>query len=281
MRKVFKREHLIMRLLAAVLLLSATTGLAGYASARPPLEDTGKDLYRRIAAEEARRNGVPVEMVDAVMAVESAYDPGARGDVGEVGLMQVLPSTAAMMGFGGTLEALSRPEVNIAYGARYLAQAWRAAGGDICTAVMKYRAGHGETRFSQRSVDYCVRVRAKLAAAGFQVTGSVPEPTFGVSPAGKKTKLGSGRIRVRFSAAGLVRENAPAQGVSGGAIAAYCRRVGGGETRVASCMTNEAGARRWVHRQSGNRQALYRCTRTLHPAKSGYVALRGCLLAKK
>jgi hypothetical protein len=276
-----------MRLLAAVLLLFATTGLGGYALARPPLEDTGKDLYRRIAAEEARRNGVPVEMVDAVMAVESAYDPGARGDVGEVGLMQVLPSTAAMMGFGGTLDALSRPQVNIAYGARYLAQAWRLAGGDICTAVMKYRAGHGETRFSQRSVDYCVRVRAKLAAAGFPVAGRVPEPTFGlelpapgVAGPGKKTKLKNGRIRVRFSAAGLVSESAPAQGGSGGAIAAYCRRVGGGEKRVGSCMANEAGARLWVRRQSVDRQALYRCTRTLHPAKSGYVALRGCLLAQ-
>jgi len=257
----------------------AGLGLFHEADARPP-EETGKDLYRSIALEEAKRNGVPFEMVDAVMAVESAYDPAARGDAGEVGLMQVLPSTAAMLGFEGSREALGSPQVNIAYGARYLARAWRLAGGDICTAVMKYRAGHGETRFSQRSVDYCIRVRAKLKAAGFPVTGSIPEPTFGLSDDPrpslgpiKKIKLKNGRIRVRFSAAGLVNKTA-----SDGSIAGYCRGVGGGAKRIASCMANETGARRWV-RQAFDAQKLYRCTRTLHPSKSGYVAIRGCMLA--
>jgi len=64
---------------------------------------------------------------------------------------------------------------------------------------MKYRAGHGETRFSVRSVDYCLRVRARLKRAGFQVTGRVPKPTLGF---GQVTKLPSGRIRVRFPATG-------------------------------------------------------------------------------
>lgn len=272
-----------MRCLAVILSLSTTIGLAGLALARPLLEETGKDLYRRLAGEEARRNGVPFEIVDAVMAVESAYDPGARGEVGEVGLMQVLPSTAAMMGFDGNAETLGRPEVNIAYGTRYLAEAWRLAGGDICAAVMKYRAGHGEARFSPRSVDYCIRIRAKLSAAGFPVTGRVPEPTLGfgmpapgVGP-GKETELKSGRS----SAAGGVRENASAEPSSAGPITAYCRRMGGGAKRVAACMANEAGARRWVQQQSANRQALYRCTHMLHPSKSGYIALRGCLLAQE
>jgi hypothetical protein len=48
---------------------------------------------------------------------------------------------------------------------------------------MKYRAGHGETRFSFLSVEYCMRVRAHLAAAGVPISGSVPRPTFG-SPGG-------------------------------------------------------------------------------------------------
>jgi hypothetical protein len=61
----------------------------------------------------------------------------------------------------------------------YLARAWRLAGGDLCTAVMKYRAGHGETRFSFLSVNYCVAVRGKLLARGYPLTGSVPVATFG------------------------------------------------------------------------------------------------------
>ncbi|MGT2504613.1 hypothetical protein ACVOMS_34935 [Bradyrhizobium guangxiense] len=67
----------------------------------------------------------------------------------------------------------------------YLAQAWAKAGGDLCTALMKYRAGHGETRFSQLSVDYCIKARARLAAKGYPVTGSVPVATFGF-PSGRR-----------------------------------------------------------------------------------------------
>nr|WP_296526471.1 transglycosylase SLT domain-containing protein [Rhodoplanes sp.] len=139
----------------------------------------GAGIYRPIIEEEARRAGLPAEIAEAVMGVESSYNPATLGAAGEIGLMQVLPSTARMMGFSGPIEALAVPETNIHYGVRYLAQAWRLAGGDLCTAVMKYRAGHGERRFSHRSVAYCLNVRARLAARGFAVYGAVPVATFG------------------------------------------------------------------------------------------------------
>jgi soluble lytic murein transglycosylase-like protein len=37
-----------------------------------------------------------------VAFAESGYDPNAIGTAGEVGIMQVMPSTAAMLGFNGT-----------------------------------------------------------------------------------------------------------------------------------------------------------------------------------
>ncbi|WP_425249010.1 lytic transglycosylase domain-containing protein [Bradyrhizobium huanghuaihaiense] len=135
--------------------------------------------YRALIEKEAAQVGLAPEIAEAVMAVESGYDPGAIGGVGEIGLMQILPSTARMLGFAGTLADLAVPETNIHYGVVYLAKAWRLAGGDLCTAAMKYRAGHGETRFSFLSVNYCMAVRSKLAARGFRVTGSIPVPTFG------------------------------------------------------------------------------------------------------
>lgn len=168
---------------------------AGEAFARPPSDElySGKTLYRRIGEAEALRNKIPFAIVDAVMRVESGYNPGARGDVGEVGLMQILPATADMMGFKGPLSALAEPATNIAYGTQYLAEAWRLANQDICTTVMKYRAGHGETRFSVKSVDYCRRVRSHLVSIGFPVTGEVPKPTFGFNEGGG----GGGSIRVK------------------------------------------------------------------------------------
>jgi hypothetical protein len=174
---------------------------AAVALARPPLEelDSGKALYQRIGKAEAARNNIPFAIVDAVMRVESGYDPGARGDVGEVGLMQILPATADMLGFKGPLSALTEPQTNIAYGTQYLAEAWRLSGQDICTTVMKYRAGHGETRFSVKSVDYCKRVRSHLVSIGFPVTGTVPKPTFGFNEGGGGGPIRmTGRIRVRL-----------------------------------------------------------------------------------
>lgn len=135
--------------------------------------------YRALIEKEAAGTGLAPEIAEAVMGVESGYNPDAIGGVGEIGLMQLLPSTARMLGFSGTLAELAIPENNIHYGVMYLAQAWRRASGDLCTAVMKYRAGHGETRFSYLSVNYCVAVRARLFARGFRVTGTVPVATFG------------------------------------------------------------------------------------------------------
>jgi soluble lytic murein transglycosylase-like protein len=149
----------------------------------PPSSDD-RPAYRALLETEARQRGLAPEIAEAVMAVESGYNPGAVGGVGEIGLMQILPSTARMLGFGGSLSELAVPATNIRYGVMYLAEAWRLAGGDLCTAVMKYRAGHGETRFSYRSVDYCVAVRSKLIARGFPVTGSVPVATFGEAGGG-------------------------------------------------------------------------------------------------
>ncbi|HZC96237.1 MAG TPA: transglycosylase SLT domain-containing protein [Bradyrhizobium sp.] len=140
--------------------------------------------YRAIVERESLAFGLPPALVDAVMAVESRYNPAVIGLDGEIGLMQLMPATARMLGFTGTSAELAAPEVNVHYGAKYLAGAWRLSGGDLCTATMKYRAGHGETRFSFLSVDYCMRVRQHLAANGVAVSGSVPQPTFGSSRGG-------------------------------------------------------------------------------------------------
>ncbi|WP_349369386.1 transglycosylase SLT domain-containing protein [Salinarimonas sp.] len=126
----------------------------------------GRDAYLALVTQEAERHGIPAELADAVVTVESSYDPGAAGALDEVGLMQVRPGTAAMLGFQGTTRALYAPAVNVRYGVRYLAEAWRLADGDLCRALMKYRAGHGETRMSARSVAYCVRAIAHLKQIG-------------------------------------------------------------------------------------------------------------------
>jgi soluble lytic murein transglycosylase-like protein len=175
---------------------AAKPGIVAAKSMVPPSNTSDPDgRYRALIEKEAAQDGLAPEIAEAVMAVESGYNPAAIGGAGEIGLMQILPSTARMLGFSGTLADLAVPETNIHYGVTYLAEAWRRAAGDLCTAVMKYRAGHGETRFSFLSVNYCLAVRSKLAARGFRVTGSVPVATFGEPGRGCGRKcLGVSRI---------------------------------------------------------------------------------------
>ena len=101
-----------------------------------------------------------------VMKIESDYRPDRIGDVGEIGLMQVRPATAAMLGFKGPPGALADPATNIHYGATYLGQAWHLTRGDVCRTLMKYRAGHGSEVMSALSASYCARARAHLVAVG-------------------------------------------------------------------------------------------------------------------
>ncbi|HVX75102.1 MAG TPA: transglycosylase SLT domain-containing protein [Bradyrhizobium sp.] len=134
--------------------------------AKPDSPTSFKAMVRALVEQEASKTGLPADIAEAVVHVESNYDPNVIGSVGEIGLMQVRPETAAMLGFRGSNEELAKPEVNVHYGVLYLSKAWRLANGDLCRALMKYRAGHGEEIMTPRSVDYCLRARNHLAALG-------------------------------------------------------------------------------------------------------------------
>jgi hypothetical protein len=137
----------------------AITGLIGF-----PAHNAGRASYLPLITLEAEKASLPPAIADAVAQIESAYRPEAYGRVGEVGLMQIRPETAALLGYGGTLSGLFEPQTNIHFGVQYLARAWRLANGDLCRTLMKYRAGHGEERMSPLSIEYCRRARVHLAA---------------------------------------------------------------------------------------------------------------------
>jgi hypothetical protein len=142
---------------------------------RPP---RGRAAYLALLTREADKLGLPPAVADAVAGVESSYDPTAVGKVGELGLMQVRPTTAAMLGHKGPATELLKPETNIRYGVAYLAKAWELARGDLCRALMKYRAGHGEEQMTPLSIDYCRRARVRLAAIGSPLANAaLPLPT--------------------------------------------------------------------------------------------------------
>ena len=135
--------------------------------------------FKAFATCQAAHYGLPPALAHAVIEIESRFNADAKGADGEVGLMQLMPATARMLGYRGSLQDLGDPATNIMLGVRYLAGARKLARGDLCSTLMKYRAGHNETRFSVLSVRYCERARAILAREGLEVSGPLPIPTFG------------------------------------------------------------------------------------------------------
>ncbi|MPZ59642.1 MAG: transglycosylase SLT domain-containing protein [Rhizobiales bacterium] len=104
-------------------------------------ESSRAKLDAMIAAH-AQANGVPVALVHRVVIRESRYRPGVIGKGGAMGLMQIKTATARGLGYSGTARGLLDPETNLTYAVRYLAGAYRVAGGNPDRAVMHYARGY-------------------------------------------------------------------------------------------------------------------------------------------
>lgn len=102
--------------------------------------------YEAMVAAHAKANDVPEHLVHRIIVRESKYQPNLIGRGGTIGMMQIKLATARGMGFTGTAEELRDPEINLKWGVKYLAGAWRAASGNADLAVRKYAAGYYERR---------------------------------------------------------------------------------------------------------------------------------------
>ena len=101
-----------------------------------------RSQYDEMVARHAQANGVPVELVHRVIVRESRYNPALVGRGGTIGLMQIKLATARGLGYTGTAAGLRDPETNLTYAVKYLAGAYRAAGGNHNRAVAYYAGGY-------------------------------------------------------------------------------------------------------------------------------------------
>jgi soluble lytic murein transglycosylase-like protein len=93
-------------------------------------------------ARHAQMNGLPEALVHRVVIRESRYSPRVIGAGGAMGLMQIKTATAREMGYTGSPAGLLDPETNLTYAVRYLAGAYRVAGGNADRAVANYARGY-------------------------------------------------------------------------------------------------------------------------------------------
>jgi soluble lytic murein transglycosylase-like protein len=122
----------------------------------------GSEGLKALVARHAAANGVPFSLADAIVRVESRYNPRAA-HAGNYGLMQIRHQTARGMGYSGGAGGLLDAETNARYAMKYLALAYRAAGGDTCRTIMKYQSGHMAERMSGANRTYCAKVRTITA----------------------------------------------------------------------------------------------------------------------
>ncbi|MFC7051812.1 transglycosylase SLT domain-containing protein [Hansschlegelia quercus] len=97
--------------------------------------------YDAIIAKHARANGVPESLIRRIIVRESRYNPSARNG-GHYGMMQIKPATAKSMGYQGDAAGLLDADTNLTYGVRYLAGAYKVAGGNESRAVGLYASGY-------------------------------------------------------------------------------------------------------------------------------------------
>lgn len=147
-RAWYRRKRTLLLLLAAVLLIlyvdRALLGKLMY-----PIK------YESIIEEQAAAHGVDPYLIAAIIRVESNFATGKRSPKGAMGLMQLMPPTAEWIAKqeGNELDSVERlkdPELNIRYGAWYLASLRRQFAGPelleedaVVRVAAAYNAGPG------------------------------------------------------------------------------------------------------------------------------------------
>ena len=129
-----------------------------------------------MAAAQASANGVPVSLVDRVIKRESGGNPRAVSR-GNYGLMQIRLGTARAMGFSGSAAELLDPQINMTYAVRYLAGAYRAAGGNENRAVALYASGYYYQAKAQGFSPYAAEASSGFAA--YRPVAFQSDETFG------------------------------------------------------------------------------------------------------
>lgn len=108
--------------------------------ARAPMADElAAKVFLPFIQEASSAYRLPAELIHAVIAVESNYNPRAVSPKGAQGLMQLMPATARRFGAGDAFD----PRQNILTGSRYLRWLLDQFNQNMELAVAAYNAGEG------------------------------------------------------------------------------------------------------------------------------------------
>jgi hypothetical protein len=115
--------------------------------------------YEGLINEHAQANALSPDFVRAVIQAESAFNPRARSVKGAMGLMQLMPDTAAEYGVVNAYD----PAENIRGGVAYLKSLMTRYDNDVPLALAAYNAGPGTVDRYGRTVPPYKETRSYVA----------------------------------------------------------------------------------------------------------------------
>ncbi|MDP3873578.1 MAG: lytic transglycosylase domain-containing protein [Pseudomonadota bacterium] len=115
---------------------------------RPVARSAAAAAHQQRIARVADRTGVEAGLLNAVVAVESAYNPKAVSPKGAAGLMQLMPDTARRYGVTDRFD----PDQNLLGGALYLRDLIARFDNQLELALAAYNAGEGAVERHGRRV---------------------------------------------------------------------------------------------------------------------------------
>lgn len=141
---------------------------------RPSVEKKEREIldYDSLVVCCSERYGLPPSLVKAVIHAESNWDPLAVSRKGAMGLMQLMPETARMLGVTDPFD----PVQNVDGGTRYLAELVDAFNGRLHLALAAYNAGPtvvsslGRVPQNRETPQYVSKVISVYRAQGGEVS---------------------------------------------------------------------------------------------------------------
>lgn len=116
---------------------AASTGATASAGATASTGAAAPADLSSIFEEAANTFGVSVNLLQSIAKAESNFNANAVSSAGAVGIMQLMPATAAALGVTDSRDAYQ----NIMGGAKYIAQLLQKYSGNISLALAAYNAG--------------------------------------------------------------------------------------------------------------------------------------------
>jgi soluble lytic murein transglycosylase-like protein len=123
----------------AAAMLSLAAAMPAEARSRAPIDANGN--LSALISQYSTTYGVPESLIRRVIARESGGNARVVSR-GNYGLMQIKLATARGLGYTGGAAGLLDPDTNMRYAVKYLAGAWRLAGGSEARAVHHYASGY-------------------------------------------------------------------------------------------------------------------------------------------